>query len=121
VWGSLQCPFYVHRSLLAVFALREDKVRVIQTETGGAFGGKEDFPSILASHAALLALKSGHVVKMVFDRMEDLAATPKRHPSRIRHRTAVDEDGMGARIPPCLLPYFRGQRCTPADLTSARM
>ena len=93
VWGSLQCPFYVHRSLLAVFALREDKVRVIQTETGGAFGGKEDFPSILASHAALLALKSGHVVKMVFDRMEDLAATPKRHPSRIRHRTAVDEDG----------------------------
>ena len=40
VWGSLQCPFYVHKSLLAVFDLPEDKVRVIQTETGGAFGGK---------------------------------------------------------------------------------
>jgi CO/xanthine dehydrogenase Mo-binding subunit len=93
VWGSLQCPYYVHRSLLAVFNLPEDKVRVIQTETGGAFGGKEDYPSTLAAHAALLALKSRHPIKMVYDRMEDLAATTKRHPSRIRHRTAVDKDG----------------------------
>ncbi len=93
VWGSLQCPFYVHRSLLAVFDLPADKVRVIQTETGGAFGGKEDYPSTLASHAALLAMKCGHPVKMVFDRMEDLAATTKRHPSRTRHRTALDRNG----------------------------
>ncbi|MGA7109764.1 MAG: xanthine dehydrogenase family protein molybdopterin-binding subunit [Terracidiphilus sp.] len=93
VWGSLQCPYYVHKSLLAVFELPEDKVRVIQTETGGAFGGKEDYPSTLAAHAALLAMKSGHPVKMVYDRMEDLAATTKRHPSRIRHRTAVDANG----------------------------
>ena len=93
VWGSLQCPFYVHRSLLGVFDLPEDKVRVIQTETGGAFGGKEDYPSVLAAHAGLLALKSGHPVKMVYDRMEDLAATTKRHPSRTRHRTALDKDG----------------------------
>jgi len=32
-------------------------------------------------------------VKMVYDRMEDLAATTKRHPSRTRHRTALDKDG----------------------------
>ena len=93
VWGSLQCPFYVHKSLLAVFDLPEDKVRVIQTETGGAFGGKEDYPSTLGAHAALLAMKSGKPVKMVYDRMEDLAATTKRHPSRIRHRTALDKNG----------------------------
>jgi CO/xanthine dehydrogenase Mo-binding subunit len=93
VWGSLQCPYYVFKSLRAVFDLPEDKVRVIQTETGGAFGGKEDYPSTLACHAALLAMKSGHAVKMVYDRMEDLAATTKRHPSRVRHRTALDRDG----------------------------
>jgi CO/xanthine dehydrogenase Mo-binding subunit len=93
IWGSLQCPFYVHRTLLAVFNLPAEKVRVIQTETGGAFGGKEDYPSTLASHAALLAMKSGHPVKMVYDRIEDLAATTKRHPSRVRHRTALDENG----------------------------
>ena len=93
VWGSLQCPFYVHKSLMAVFALPAEKVRVLQTETGGAFGGKEDYPSVLASHAALLARKAGRPIKMVYDRMEDLAATTKRHPSRTRHRTAVDKDG----------------------------
>lgn len=93
VWGSLQCPFYVHKSLMAVFGLPEDKVRVVQTETGGAFGGKEDYPSTIGSHAALLAMKSGHPVKIVYDRMEDLAATTKRHPSRTRHRTALDKDG----------------------------
>jgi CO/xanthine dehydrogenase Mo-binding subunit len=93
VWGSLQCPFYVHKSLMAVFNLPENKVRVIQTETGGAFGGKEDYPSVLASHAGLLALKARRPIKMVYDRMEDLAATTKRHPSRTRHRTAVDKDG----------------------------
>ena len=93
VWGSLQCPYYVFKSLRAVFDLPEDKVRVIQTETGGAFGGKEDYPSNLACHAALLAMKSGHPVKMVYDRIEDLAATTKRHPARVRHRTALDREG----------------------------
>jgi CO/xanthine dehydrogenase Mo-binding subunit len=93
VWGSLQCPYYVFKALRGVFDLPDDKVRVVQTETGGAFGGKEDYPSILASHAALLAKKSGHPVKMVYDRMEDLAATTKRHPARVRHRTALDKDG----------------------------
>ena len=93
VWGSLQCPYYVVKSLRALFNLPEEKVRVVQTETGGAFGGKEDYPSVLACHAALLAMKSGHAVKMVYDRIEDLAATTKRHPARIRHRTALDRDG----------------------------
>jgi len=93
IWGSLQCPFYVHKSLMAVFGLPAEKVRVVQVETGGAFGGKEDYPSILASHAGLLAMKAGRPIKMVYDRMEDLAATTKRHPSRTRHRTAIDADG----------------------------
>lgn len=100
VWGSLQCPFYVHRALKTFFGLPDEKVRVVQTETGGAFGGKEDYPSILAGHAALLSLKCGHPVKMVYDRLEDMAATTKRHPSRTRHRTAVDKHGklLGGEI-----------------------
>ncbi len=93
VWGSLQCPYYVQKSLIGVFDLPPEKVRVIQVETGGAFGGKEDYPSMIASHAGLLAKKAGRPVKLVYDRMEDLAATTKRHPSRTRHKTAVDKDG----------------------------
>jgi CO/xanthine dehydrogenase Mo-binding subunit len=104
LWGSLQCPFYAHKSLLGVTGLTEDKVRVIQVETGGAFGGKEDYPSMIGAHAALLAMKSGRPVKIIYDRMEDMAATTKRHPSSSRHRTAVSQDGklLAADIEFCL-------------------
>ena len=67
---------------------------VVQEETGGAFGGKEDYPSMIATHAALLARKAGRPVRMVYDRHEDLAATTKRHPAVIRHRTGVTRDGL---------------------------
>ena len=100
LWGSLQCPYYVHKALMKLCDLPEDKVRVVQTETGGAFGGKEEYPSMIAGHAALLAMKSGHPVKIVYDRMEDMVATTKRHPSRTRHRTAVSREGkiLGGEI-----------------------
>lgn len=93
VWGSMQCPYYVHKALIKLFNLPEDKIRVVQTETGGGFGGKEEYPSMVAGHAALLAWKSGRPVKIVYDRAEDMVATTKRHPSRTRHRTAVTKDG----------------------------
>jgi CO/xanthine dehydrogenase Mo-binding subunit len=93
VWGSMQCPYYVHKALIKLFDLPEERVRIIQTETGGGFGGKEEYPSMIAGHAALLAWKSGRPVKIVYDRAEDMLATTKRHPSVTRHRTAVSPDG----------------------------
>lgn len=93
VWGSMQCPYYVHKALVPLFGLPENKVRVIQVATGGGFGGKEEYPSMIAGHAALLAWKSGKPVKIIYDRAEDMVATTKRHPSRTRHRTAVTKEG----------------------------
>jgi CO/xanthine dehydrogenase Mo-binding subunit len=93
VWGSMQCPYYIHKALIKLFGLPEEKIRVIQTETGGGFGGKEEYPSMIAGHAALLAWKAGLPVKMIYDRAEDMVATTKRHPSRTRHQTAVKKDG----------------------------
>jgi CO/xanthine dehydrogenase Mo-binding subunit len=100
VWGSLQCPYYVHKALIKLCGLPAERVRVVQMETGGAFGGKEEYPSMIAAHAALLAMKSGKPVKIIYDRMEDMVATTKRHPSRTRHRTAVSKDGriLGGEI-----------------------
>ncbi len=93
VRGSLQCPYYIHKALMATFDLPADRVRVIQTVTGGGFGGKEEYPSMIAGHAALLAWKSGRPVKIMYDRLEDIAATTKRHPAVIRIRTGVMKDG----------------------------
>ena len=53
VTGSLQCPYYVHKALKRALAIDSDRAVVIQAETGGGFGGKEEYPSLIAIHAAL--------------------------------------------------------------------
>jgi CO/xanthine dehydrogenase Mo-binding subunit len=100
VYGSCQCPFYMHRALERILAVDESKIAVVQVVTGGGFGGKEEYPSVIAGHAALLARKAGRPVKMVYKREEDVAATTKRHPAVMKHRTAVARDGtlLGCEI-----------------------
>jgi CO/xanthine dehydrogenase Mo-binding subunit len=93
VWGSLQCPYYVQKALMPLLGLPPERTRIIQLETGGGFGGKEEYPSMIAAHAALLARKAGRPVKMIYDREEDMVATTKRHPSRTRIRAGLRPDG----------------------------
>jgi CO/xanthine dehydrogenase Mo-binding subunit len=93
VTGSLQCPYYIHKALKRALRLNDEQAQVIQAETGGGFGGKEEYPSIIALHAALLARKTGKPVRMIYDRHEDLSATTKRHPAIVSHRTGIRNDG----------------------------
>lgn len=98
VVGSMQCPYYVHKAMTALLGCEPAGVVIAQSVTGGGFGGKEEYPSMLAAHVALLARKAGRAVKMIYDRDEDIAATTKRHPCRTRHRLAVDARGELAAI-----------------------
>jgi CO/xanthine dehydrogenase Mo-binding subunit len=93
IHGSMQCPYYVHKALKRALKLTSVQARVIQEETGGGFGGKEEFPSVLALHASLLALKARRPVRMIYERHEDIVATTKRHPAIVRHRTGITADG----------------------------
>jgi CO/xanthine dehydrogenase Mo-binding subunit len=93
IHGSMQCPYYVHTGLKRVLGIDDVRAVVIQEETGGGFGGKEEYPTLVAVHAALLAQRVGKPVRMIYDRHEDLAATTKRHPSVIRSRFGVTRDG----------------------------
>jgi len=91
--GSLQCPYYIHPALVRLLGCDPHEVIVRQAPTGGAFGGKEDFPSLIAGHAALLAHACARPVKLVYPRSEDILYTTKRHPSVVRHVTGLTEDG----------------------------
>jgi CO/xanthine dehydrogenase Mo-binding subunit len=93
VSGSMQCPYYVQRALREAFGLDDSQVRVKASAVGGGFGGKEDYPSMIAVHAALLARASSRPVRLAYDRHEDIIGTTKRHPSVVRHRAAVSPDG----------------------------
>ena len=93
VTGSLQCPYYVQKAMKHAFALDDAHVHVTQAVTGGGFGGKEEYPSVIAAHAALLARAAKRPVRMIYGRKEDIEATTKRHPARIDVTTGCTKDG----------------------------
>ncbi len=92
--GSMQCPYYLVAGVARVLRIPEADVRVIAMQTGGGFGGKEDFPTMLAGHVALLARKCGRPVRMIYDRREDMAVTTKRHPAWVRRKTGLNRAGQ---------------------------
>ena len=91
LYGSIQCPYYVKNAVMDCLGFSADRVRVVQATTGGAFGGKEDYPSLMACQAACAAIKTGKPVCLVLERDEDLEVTTKRHPASIRLKSYVDE------------------------------
>jgi CO/xanthine dehydrogenase Mo-binding subunit len=86
----MQCPFDAAKALRELMG---EEVEVEQAPTGGGFGGKEDYPSLMAAWACLLSWKSGRDVKLILDRMEDFAFSTKRHPARMRYRSRFDDTG----------------------------
>ena len=91
ITGSMQCPYFVKEAVEAILGDEAAEVSVITAEgIGGAFGGKEDFPNVLAGAAALLAWRTGKPVKLVLERATDLLMTTKRHPSRITIESWTD-------------------------------
>ncbi|MFA7560480.1 MAG: xanthine dehydrogenase family protein molybdopterin-binding subunit [Candidatus Izemoplasmatales bacterium] len=87
--GSIQCPYYVKNAVIQALGVREDLVRVIQANVGGAFGGKEEFPSLLACQLAVAVNKVNKPIQLIFEREEDILVTTKRHPAKISFRAAI--------------------------------
>jgi CO/xanthine dehydrogenase Mo-binding subunit len=81
-----------HRHMLSrIIAKPVSKVRFIMSPVGGGFGGKEDM--IYQGMLALLAMKTGRPVRLVFTREESIISTAKRHPSRTVLRMGLMRDG----------------------------
>jgi len=93
VYGTMQCPFYVHGAVSDITGLPQSKVRIVQTTTGGAFGGKEDVPSLVAGWASVLALATKRPVKLILGRSEDMISMSKRHPSRVQVKLGASSSG----------------------------
>jgi CO/xanthine dehydrogenase Mo-binding subunit len=71
--------------------LDPEQVRIHLAGVGGAFGGREDLS--IQVHAALLALRTGRPVKMVYGREESFVGHVHRHPARIRARHSATKEG----------------------------
>ncbi len=92
IFGSMQCPFFVQGAIQDVLGWETDRIRITHSTTGGAFGGKEEFPSLLACQVAVASLKTKRPVKIIYDRNEDIISSTKRHPSEIHYKVALDEN-----------------------------
>ena len=90
--GSMQCPYYIKNAVINTLGYPEDKVRVIQPAVGGAFGGKEEFPSTTACQLATAVVKIKKPIKMIFEREEDMLVTTKRHPSTTTLEAHIDKN-----------------------------
>jgi CO/xanthine dehydrogenase Mo-binding subunit len=80
-----------YRDIARILGVPESRVRVIAPYVGGGFGGKEDMT--VEPYIALAAARTGRPVRMQWTRAESLLARAKRHPMRMRYRTAVRRDG----------------------------
>ena len=98
--ASMQCPFYIHKAVMRVLGCEEDKIKVIQPAVGGAFGGKEHYPSLMGAQLATAINKIHHPIKMIFDRREDVCFTTKRHPSHTDITAYLDDKNniLGIKI-----------------------
>ena len=92
LWSSTQTPHYVHRALAKVLEMPAAKIRVIATPNGGGFGGKSDpfNHEIVVAH---LSRVTGRPVKICLTREEVFYCHRGRHPTLMKLRTGVRNDG----------------------------
>lgn len=91
VWTGSQSSHAFRKEIARTLGYPDEKVRVIFTATGGAFGGKEE--SVVQIHAALGAWKTGRPVKMTVTRRESIMKSTKRHPEKIHIKHGVSKYG----------------------------
>jgi aldehyde oxidoreductase len=88
---ATQFPYYQRWEIANTMGLPVERVRVVPTVCGGAFGGKTEISCQCL--AALAAYRTGKPVKIVYSRAESFVSTTKRHPFTIRCRAGATRDG----------------------------
>ncbi|MDO8673703.1 MAG: molybdopterin-dependent oxidoreductase, partial [Dehalococcoidia bacterium] len=91
VWSGHQGHFRVRDELAELLNHPLSKVKVIPTETGGAFGGK--VTTYVQPIAALLSRKAGRPVRLALSRQETLEATGPAIGSYIKLKVGATRDG----------------------------
>ncbi|SDL61092.1 xanthine dehydrogenase, molybdenum binding subunit apoprotein [Glycomyces sambucus] len=71
--------------------LEPERLHLSMAGIGGAFGAREDLS--VQIHMAMLAMRTGRPVKMMYDRAESFLGHVHRHPARMRYEHGADADG----------------------------
>ncbi len=88
---ATQYPHFDREEIANALDIEEEKVKIINTNIGGAFGGREDIS--LQIHLSLAAHTLKRPIKCIYDREESFLAHSKRHPMVLKYKTGADKDG----------------------------
>jgi len=93
LWANTQAPHPLRQRLSQTLDIGLDKIRVVHSHIGGAFGSKIDLDT---THAAcvLLSKKCGQPVKITNTREDQFIATRIRHPSICELKFGVTKEGI---------------------------
>ncbi len=91
VYACTQNPHYDQSDLCRLLDLPPEKIRVVQTATGGGFGGKLDLS--VQGYLALAVYHLKRPVRLVYGREESFLSTSKRHPLFIDYESGINESG----------------------------
>jgi len=92
IYASCQCPFYTRKAVAPSVNKNVEEIVIKQVTTGGAFGGKENFPDIIAAPLIVAVNKIKKPIQIIYERDEDISFTSKRHPSITKIKTAIDDE-----------------------------
>ena len=92
LYSSTQVPFLYQRDMAHALKMNPSDIRVIQVVIGGGFGSKLDmYP--FEPITAILSMKTGKPVQLLFDREEEFIASPTRQNMVIDLTAGADKNG----------------------------
>ena len=93
LYAPVQNPFVLRETVAKALQMKQNRIRVIQATTGGAFGGKNDNIYKIGAQAALLSLRTGRPVRITYSREETFVASYKSPPFKMHYKIGAQKDG----------------------------
>uniref|UniRef100_A0A8D0L1Z4 Aldehyde oxidase n=1 Tax=Sphenodon punctatus TaxID=8508 RepID=A0A8D0L1Z4_SPHPU len=112
VYVSTQHPAFIQEMVASCLGVPFSRIMCHVKRIGGAFGGKLMKASLLSCIAAVAANKTGHAVRFILDRGNDMLITGGRHPTIGKYKVGFMNDG---RILAVDVSYYFNGGCTPED------
>ncbi len=88
--GPIQTPQFLHKTLVSVLGLPEDKISIMMTRMGGGFGRR--LYGNFAVEAAVISQKVNAPVKLVYTREDDMTQGTYRPAYQVKYEAALDKE-----------------------------
>uniref|UniRef100_A0A671FZW5 aldehyde oxidase n=1 Tax=Rhinolophus ferrumequinum TaxID=59479 RepID=A0A671FZW5_RHIFE len=109
IYVSTQDPAHVQKTVSSTLNIPINRITCHVKRVGGGFGGKVGRPAVLGAIAAVGAIKTGHPIRLVLDREDDMLITGGRHPLFGKYKVGFMNNG---RIKALDIECFINGGCT---------